>query len=197
MKKFTSILLALIIVLSSVSVAAFAAEKDDLKIAIASDLHYNVPSEELEGNPGQPLEIDDPIYWYANRRAAMEEESGFIIDEFLRQCAEDDSIEYVLIPGDLADNGRIVPQEHYDVAAKFKAFEEATGKSVFVINGNHDASLNNDDTSFDDFMEIYADFGYDKAIDRLEGTCSYTADLGSKYRLIALDSCHANYSNFA
>ena len=194
MKKFTSILLALVIILSSVSVAAFAAEKDDLRIAIASDLHYNVPSEELKGNPEQPIEIDDPIYWYANRRAAMDEESGFIIDEFLRQCAQDDSIEYVLIPGDLADNGRVVPQEHYDVAAKFKAFEEATGKSVFVINGNHDASLNNDDTTFDDFMEIYADFGYDKAIDRLDGTCSYTADLGSKYRLIALDSCHANYS---
>ena len=194
MKKLISILLTVLLIISSVSVAAFAAEKDDLKIAVASDLHYNVPREELEGNPDQPMEIDDPIYWYANRRAAMEDESGFIIDEFLRQCAEDDSIEYVLIPGDLADNGRIVLQEHLDVAAKLRAFEEATGKDVFVINGNHDASLNNDDTTFEDFMNIYADFGYDKAIDRLQGTCSYTADLGTKYRLIALDSCHANYS---
>ncbi len=195
MKKFISILLAAIVIVSSLSIPVFADEEaDDLKIAIASDLHYNVPSEELEGNPSQPFEIDDPIYWYANRRAAMDEESGFIIDEFLRQCAEDDSIEYVLIPGDLADNGRIVMQEHLDVAEKFRAFEEATGKSVFVINGNHDASLNNDDTTFEDFMTIYADFGYDKAIDRLDGTCSYTADLGDKYRLIALDSCHANYS---
>ena len=105
MKKLISVILAVILVLSSVSVAAFAAEKDDLKIAVASDLHYNVPREELAGNPEQPIEIDHPIYWYANRRAAMEDESGFIIDEFLRQCAEDDSIEYVLIPGDLADNG--------------------------------------------------------------------------------------------
>ena len=195
MKKIISILLTVVIVMSSLSIAVFAAEEaDDLKIAIASDLHYNVPSEELKGNPDQPIEIDDPIYWYANRRAAMDEESGFIIDEFLRQCAEDDSIEYVLIPGDLADNGRVVVQEHLDVAEKFRAFEEATGKSVFVINGNHDASLNNDDTTFEDFMAIYADFGYDKAIDRLDGTCSYTADLGEKYRLIAFDSCHANYS---
>lgn len=194
MKRFISVILAVILIVSSVSVAAFAAEKDDLKIAVASDLHYNVPREELEGNPNQPMEIDHPIYWYANRRAAMEDESGFIIDEFLRQCAEDDSIEYVLIPGDLADNGRIVPEEHIAVAAKFKAFEEATGKDVFVINGNHDASLNNDDTTFEDFMTYYADFGWDKAIDTLDGTCSYTADLGEKYRLIALDSCHANYS---
>ena len=194
MKKFISVVLTVILVLSSVSVAAFAAEKDDLKIAVASDLHYNVPREELEGTPSQPIKIDHPIYWYANRRAAMEDESGFIIDEFLRQCAEDDSIEYVLIPGDLADNGKIVIEEHYAVAEKLRAFEEATGKDVFVINGNHDASLNDCDTKFEEFMEIYADFGWDKAIDTLDGTCSYTADLGDKYRLIALDSCHASYS---
>ncbi len=186
--------MTVLLVLSSVSVMAVAADKDDLKIAIASDLHYNVPREELAGNPSQPFEIDDPIYWYANRRAAMEDESGFIIDEFLRQCAEDDSIEYVLIPGDLADNGRVIVEEHLAVAEKLRAFEEATGKSVFVINGNHDASLNEGDTTFDDFMTIYADFGWTEALDTLNGTCSYTADLGDKYRLIALDSCHANYS---
>ena len=134
MKKIISILLSVLMVVSCVSVG-FAAEtsEPDLKFAVASDLHYNVPREELEGNPSQPIEIDHPIYWYANRRAAMEDESGFIIDEFLRQCAEDDSIEYVLIPGDLADNGRVIVEEHLAVAEKFKAFEEATGKSVFVI----------------------------------------------------------------
>lgn len=194
MKKIISILLTVVIVLSSLSIAAFAFEEDDLKIAIASDLHYNVPREELAGNPDQPIQIEDPIYWYANRRAAMDDESGFIIDEFLRQCAEDDSIEYVLLSGDLADNGRVIVEEHLAVAEKLRAFEEATGKDVFVINGNHDASLNEGDTTFEDFMTIYADFGYDKALARQEGTCSYTADLGEKYRLIALDSCHANYS---
>lgn len=194
MKKIISILLTVIIVLSSLSIAAFAFEEDDLKIAIASDLHYNVPREELAGNPDQPIQIEDPIYWYANRRASMDDESGFIIDEFLRQCAEDDSIEYVLLSGDLADNGRRLIEEHMAVAEKLRAFEEATGKDVFVINGNHDASLNEGDTTFEDFMTIYADFGYDKALARQEGTCSYTADLGEKYRLIALDSCHANYS---
>ena len=40
-----------------------------------------------------PELLDDPIFWYANRRAAMENESGFIIDEFLNQCAENDDIE--------------------------------------------------------------------------------------------------------
>ena len=71
-------------------------------------------------------EIDDEIYWYANRRAAMENESGFIIDEFLNQCAENDDVDFVLISGDIVDNGRAIAQEHTDVAAKFAAFEEKT-----------------------------------------------------------------------
>jgi hypothetical protein len=60
-----------------------------VSFAVASDLHYVQPTEEIEDN------IDDPIFYYANRRAQMEHESGFIIDEFLRQCAENDDCEFV------------------------------------------------------------------------------------------------------
>ena len=160
---------------------------EQLCFAAGSDLHYNETVEELtETNPEL---LDDEIFWYANRRAAMENESGFIIDEFLRQCAENDDVQFVLISGDLADDGKISRKQHEDVAAKLERFEQETGKQVYVINGNHDASLNKGDTSFDDFMSIYRNFGYDEALDTLEGTCSYTADLGDNYRLIALDSC--------
>ncbi len=190
MKKVFCIFLSAVLVFSGISFTVSAAETteaSDLGIAVASDLHYNIPSEELEKN------IEDDIYWYANRRAALEEESGFIIDEFLAQCAADDSIEYVLIPGDLADNGKVIKQEHLDVAEKLKKFEADTGKDVFVINGNHDAGVDCE-TELDDFIEIYADFGYDKAVETLEGTASYTADLGEKYRLIALDTCDPSVS---
>ena len=187
MKKVFCFILSAVLALSVVPFAAAEAVEADLGIAVASDLHYNVPSEELTKN------IDDDIYWYANRRAALEDESGFIIDEFLAQCAKDDSIEYVLIPGDLADNGKSVQQEHIDVAEKLKKFEEESGKDVFVINGNHDVGVDCA-TELDDFLRIYADFGYDKAIETLEGTASYTADLGDKYRLIALDSCDPSVS---
>ncbi len=184
MKKVISVFLTTVLLVATLSVAMTAFAKDDsLKIAVASDLHYNLPREELEGP------IDDEIYWYANRRAAMEDESGFIIDEFLRQCAEDNSIEYVLISGDLVDNGRAIIEEHYAVAEKLRKFEKDTGKDVFVINGNHDFGDGNECTGVEDFVEIYADFGYDKALEKVDGTCSYTANLGSKYRLIALDSC--------
>lgn len=185
MKKVISIILASVIILSTLSVMSFALvteENKELGFVVASDLHYNVPEKELTKTN------DHEIFWYASRRAAMDNESGLIIDELLRQCAENDSVEYLLIPGDLADNGRTVWQEHYDVAAKLKKFEEETGKSVFVVPGNHDMGAADIDFKVENFKEIYADFGYNEALSVLEENASYTADLGDKYRLIALDS---------
>lgn len=186
MKKFISILLTISLVFSLCAVSASAAEEkaEVLSYAVASDLHFNFPDEKLEWFS------EDPIYGYANRRAAMENESGLIIDEFLNQCAEDDNIQFVLISGDLADNGKGDYTEHTAVAEKLKDFEEKTGKSVYVIPGNHDVCnpSEDDDTDLARFMEIYADFGYDKALVRDLPYASYTADLGEKYRLIALDS---------
>lgn len=183
MKKLVSIFLSVVLIASSVSVGAFAAQNStELTFAVASDLHYTLPEEELTG------EIDDEIYWYANRRAAMENESGWIIDEFLNQCAENDDCEFVLISGDIVQNGRRVIQEHYDMAAKFAEFEEKTGKQIYVTVGNHDAGKDSE-TDVEDFKRIYADFGYNEALTVDEDTCSYTADLNEKYRLISLDSC--------
>lgn len=187
MKKALSIILAAVIALSVLSVAAAASDKDDLRFALASDLHYSATEEVLEKTN------DDPIFWYANRRCAMENESGWIIDEFLNQCAESDDVDFVLIAGDLANNGRTRPEDHYAVAEKLRAFEEKSGKQVYVINGNHDAG-ENQETNFTLFKRIYADFGYDQALAMREDDCSYTADLGSKYRLIALDSNHRTKS---
>ncbi len=186
MKKFIAILLTISLVFSLCAVSVSAAEENtpDLSYAVASDLHFNFPDDELEWFS------EDPIYGYANRRAAMENESGLIIDEFLNQCAEDDNIQFVLIAGDLADNGKGDYTEHVAVAEKLEAFEAKTGKSVYVIPGNHDVCnpSEEDDTDLARFMEIYADFGYDKALTRDLPYASYTADLGEKYRLIALDS---------
>ena len=120
----------------------------------------------------------------------MENESGLIIDEFLNQCAEDETIQFVLIAGDLTDNGKGDYTEHVAVAEKLKEFESKSGKSVYVIPGNHDVCnpSKDDDTDLARFMEIYADFGYDKALTIDLPYASYTADFGEKYRLIALDS---------
>ena len=185
MKRFLSVILSLALILSCVTVGfSVFAQDASTKFAVASDLHYVVPREELEVNIP-----DEPLFWFANRRAQLENESGFIIDEFLRQCAEDEDCDFVLIPGDLANDGRIEVQQHLDVAEKLRKFEQETGKSVYVINGNHDNGAADIDFKYSDFVTTYYEFGYDEAIVTVEGTCSYVADLNDEYRLIALDSC--------
>lgn len=185
MKKLLCLILSVVLALSVMSLTASALVTEDnmeLGFAVASDLHYNVPEEELSQTN------DHEIFWYANRRASLDNESGLIIDEFLRQCAEDESVQYVLIPGDLADNGRSIFEEHYAVSEKLQSFEEKTGKPVFVIPGNHDYGQGENDFRIDDFKSCYGEFGYNDALSVMEENGSYTADLGDSYRLIALDS---------
>ncbi len=191
MKKVIALIISLAILASSFTVAFATENKADLNFAVASDLHVVPPAEELEKTN------DDPIYWYANRRAAMDDESGFILDSFLNQCANDDSVDFVLISGDISNDGRFRGNENEYAAEKLLAFEKRTGKQVYVINGNHDTGVEgkpNIDFSMNDFKRVYADLGYDHALTTREDDCSYTANLGEKYRLIALDSCDPSKS---
>lgn len=187
MKRTVSIIIAAVMIFSMLSIAVSAEDKTDLSFAIASDLHYSAPEAELEKTN------DSELYWHATRRCEMENETGFIIDEFLDQCAESDDVDYVLISGDLANRGRTRPEDHLLIAQKLRDFEKKSGKEVYVINGNHDAS-NDQLTTLARFKEIYAEFGYDHALTTREDDCSYTANLGEKYRLIALDTNHEKKS---
>ena len=187
MKRTVSIIIAAGMIFSMLSIAVSAEDKTDLSFAIASDLHYSAPEAELEKTN------DSELYWHATRRCEMENETGFIIDEFLDQCAESDDVDYVLISGDLANRGRTRPEDHLLIAQKLRDFEKKSGKEVYVINGNHDAS-NDQLTTLARFKEIYAEFGYDHALTTREDDCSYTANLGEKYRLIALDTNHEKKS---
>lgn len=189
MKKVLAVFLCLCIALSSLAVGVYALCNDEeLNFVAASDIHYLKPRNEISGN------IDDPIYWYSNNRGTLEDESGFLLDGFLKECAQNDDCDYVFIAGDLADNGRSNPEDHRFVAEKLKAFEEETGKKVYVINGNHDCSEKLSTTRAV-FKEIYAEFGYNEALTVDENTCSYTADIGDKYRLIAFDTNHDSISS--
>lgn len=191
MKKIIAIFLILTLAVTAFVVPASAGWSIvDTTFAVASDLHYELQEDELEWFS------EDPIFGYANRRAAMENESRYIVDEFLRQCAENDKIEFVLIPGDISNEGRAVKEQHLEIVEKFKKFEEETGKQIYVINGNHDAGKgeNEGETSLEEFREIYYEFGFSEALSTMEGNLSYTADLNEKYRLIASDSCDINRS---
>lgn len=190
LKKSLSIILSLTLVLCSCLVLTASAKNDSDKFgfAVASDTHYVHPVKQA----GTTLADEGWVTTFNSESESLTNQSGFIIDEFLKECAENPKCQFVLITGDLATHGRDYVSEHEAVAAKFRKFEKETGKQVYVINGNHD---NAKDMPVDHkkFTEIYHEFGYDEALSTDEGTCSYSANLNDEYTLVALDTCDERY----
>lgn len=188
LKKATAIILAALMMASLSFVTAFAKSDDDfdLGFAVATDLHYVHPLSDAQARWSDTVEMT------FNSSESMQNESGFIIDAFLEQCAENDECDFVFVCGDLVTYGRDRVGDHEEVAAKFRNFEKATGKQVFVINGNHDNGVNSQ-TDSAKFREIYHEFGYDTAFSVDETCCSYATELNDKYVLIALDSFDEQY----
>lgn len=190
LKKSLSIILSLALVLCSCLVLTASAknDSDEFGFAVASDTHYVHPVKQA----GTTLADEGWVTTFNSESESLTNQSGFIIDEFLKECAENPKCQFVLITGDLATHGRDYVSEHEAVAAKFRKFEKETGKQVYVINGNHD---NAKDMPVDHkkFTEIYHEFGYDEALSTDEGTCSYSANLNDEYTLVALDTCDERY----
>ena len=190
LKKSLSIILSLTLVLCSCLVLTASAknDSDEFGFAVASDTHYVHPVKQA----GTTLADEGWVTTFNSESESLTNQSGFIIDEFLKECAENPKCQFVLITGDLATHGRDYVSEHEAVAAKFRKFEKETGKQVYVINGNHD---NAKDRPVDHkkFTEIYHEFGYDEALSTDEGTCSYSANLNDEYTLVALDTCDERY----
>ena len=190
LKKSLSIILSLTLVLCSCLVLTASAknDSDEFGFAVASDTHYVHPVKQA----GTTLADEGWVTTFNSESESLTNQSGFIIDEFLKECAENPKCQFVLITGDLATHGRDYVSEHEAVAAKFRKFEKETGKQVYVINGNHD---NARDMPVDHkkFTEIYHEFGYDEALSTDEGTCSYSANLNDEYTLVALDTCDERY----
>lgn len=190
LKKSLSIILSLTLVLCSCLVLTASAknDSDEFGFAVASDTHYVHPVKQA----GTTLADEGWVTTFNSESESLTNQSGFIIDKFLKECAENPKCQFVLITGDLATHGRDYVSEHEAVAAKFRKFEKETGKQVYVINGNHD---NAKDMPVDHkkFTEIYHEFGYDEALSTDEGTCSYSANLNDEYTLVALDTCDERY----
>ena len=139
MKKKLSIFMSFVLMFTFCVLPVAAQEQENVRFAVGSDLQYKASPEVLDG------EIADEIYWYANRRAALEDESTYIIEQFLKQSAADGA-EFVLISGDLTDEGKILWEDHTAVAELLGAFEAEYGIPVYVVPGNHD--LGSDDVGF-------------------------------------------------
>ena len=132
MKKFISVLLALILICGSAFTAGVYAQEDkgEICFAVASDVHYVTPAKTATSTPyNEGVETT-----FKSGKDSLYNQSGFIIDEFLDQCAKTPECRFVLITGDIATHGRDFASEHEAVAAKFRKFEQETGKQVYVIN---------------------------------------------------------------
>lgn len=190
LKKSLSIILSLTLVLCSCLVLTASAknDSDEFGFAVASDTHYVHPVKQA----GTTLADEGWVTTFNSESESLTNQSGFIIDEFLKECAENPKCQFVLITGDLATHGRDYVSEHEAVAAKFRKFEKETGKQVYVINGNH-GNAKDMPVDHKKFTEIYHEFGYDEALSTDEGTCSYSANLNDEYTLVALDTCDERY----
>jgi len=182
-KSLLSVLLALALVLS---LALFAGAADNsLKIFVAADVHYR-PYSELT-----PLAeanfLDDPLFHHVNFKSMLTYECEAIIDAFLK-AAQAAGAKYIFLAGDSTEDGYWA--EHEGLVKILKAFQKRTGIQIFVVPGNHDVrtAASRGRLEIEDFVRLYADFGYNRALARREGDGSYTAELGSGYRLLAIDA---------
>ncbi|MFA5450064.1 MAG: metallophosphoesterase, partial [Clostridia bacterium] len=128
------------------------------------------------------------------------------ISEAILKSALDEIIatkpDVLFIAGDITEDGGNL--SHRAVAANLEKVRSA-GIKVFVIPGNHDIREGRTHTTegavavasptFDDFANIYANFGYSNPLSTYEGTLSYTADIDENYRLIAIDANVYSYDD--
>lgn len=207
MKKILSVILSIVMLLYCLPVSfAGMRSTDDLLLATLSDIHYYPASLSLYKS--------EAFYTYLKGSNAICEDMEGITDAALTALANDaenKGLQYVVICGDLTTNGEYAG--HTELAEKLRKFEEDTGITVFVINGNHD--INNSDasefitpdlqkapsriTTPADFYEIYKDLGYADAdytfagdiaaatAAQLPGTLSYSKSVEGGYRLIFID----------
>ncbi len=182
MKKALSVILALIMTFSLCSVVA-AAESEELVIAIANDLHYNLKASTTVTKRNS---IDED-FAHIGSSGRLVNESVAIISAFLEAVGKGDN-EYLIIPGDFTETGS--KEETLLFAAMLSQFEAKYNKQVYVVPGNHDLY----DFTLDEFRTVFAQFGYDEALEKDTASASYTVDLSDGYRLLAIDSCEAGES---
>lgn len=178
MKKALALILALTLLVPVCGI--FASAEEDLKLTIVTDMHYSAADTTTPVTASTP---EDP-WGYVVSNGKMTAESSAIIDEFLAQAAKNDS-KYLIVTGDSSDTG--AEADVAGISAKLEEFERTSGKTVFALIGNHEHAFKVG-MSNARFKQYYANLGYDKAIAVDPDSCSYTADLDGKYRLIAIDS---------
>ncbi len=122
-------------------------EATGLRIAVASDTHFNPKIKESASENG--------VVFY----------NPELIDALLYDAREQGA-QMLLLTGDICNNG--IYGHHEELAEKLQKAEER-GLSVYVLPGNHDLGP----IGQQDFANLYTDFGYGEAYSRDEASLSY------------------------
>lgn len=173
---FVALVLIGLTALTGVAIGV-AYDAQSIDVMVMSDVHF----------------VSQKIFTADNYAYYEGEDKMEHISEAIFNSAADSVIaaapKYLLISGDLTERGDRL--SHEELAKVLKRIE-AAGVKVFVINGNHDLPTSysqlSDKIDFNEFKEIYADFGYNEAVSVFYGGLSYSANLGKTHRLIAIDN---------
>lgn len=163
-----------------------------MKIAVMSDIHYLAPSllpaGAAEGVPFQTYLAYDPKL------------IEFSVPIFMKAVEEivASKPDILLIPGDMTKDGELL--SHQEMIFMLNEISKK-GIKVFVVPGNHD--VNNPEAmsytatsvspaptiSATEFAEMYADFGYGKAISRDTHSLSYVCQPFNNIWILGIDAC--------
>jgi 3',5'-cyclic AMP phosphodiesterase CpdA len=159
-----------------------------LKIAILSDLHFMDPSLlQADGTAFQMYLMQDP---------KLLAESKAILQQIIRRLLAERP-DLVLISGDLTKDGEMA--SHKSVLKQLQVLTSNHIK-VLVVPGNHDinnpdAKIFNGDNAFptqtinpQNFVSLYAAYGYKNAISRDLNSLSYVSEPFKDLRILALDA---------
>lgn len=181
-----------LILLFTILINCFACTSADnnantLKIGVISDIHYL--SEQLMDN-------GEAVINYEKAANKTVREVPVILQQVLDDYLNSD-IDVLLITGDMTKDGE--KQSHTDLTDKLKPLADK-GIRIFVIPGNHDINVPTpsaykenstytvDNTSAEEFIEVYRDYGYGDALKRDAASLSYVAELNPSTWLLAIDS---------
>lgn len=158
----------------------------NISFYLITDTHYFEPSLGASG-----AAYDE----YMEREQYFMAESSEIVKTVFEQMAADESIDTVIIPGDLSKNGEI--ESHKSFIKELNKLK-AAGKKIFVITAGHDyneysRAFVNDEridvegTPFEQLYDLYYDFGYAQAIAVDKRTLSYVAEVEQGVRMLAIN----------
>lgn len=162
---------------------------DSLKFYLITDLHHYAPS---LGTSGKAYEK------WNNKEQKCLAETGAIIDAAFSKLIADKDIDIVLIAGDLTSTGAM--ESHLDLLPKLQRLRDA-GKQVYLITATHDfissemeplrcegdELLPATPTPRPKLRELYADFGWDRAVSEHKESFSYCVKLKKGFRLLCMN----------